>query len=99
MIRVTCSRQEDRWELRVSGHAGTAPYGKDLVCAAATALVCALAKYVSEQEPEEAPTLRLEPGDAEITAKGKQLAPAFETVCAGLELLAEAYPENVRWER
>lgn len=98
MIRVTCSRQEDRWELRVSGHAGTAPYGRDLVCAAVTALVCALAKYVSEQELEESPTLRLESGDAEITARGKDLAPAFETVCAGLKLLAKEYPENMSWE-
>ena len=96
MIRVTCSRQADRWELRVLGHAGTAPYGRDLVCAAATALVCALAKYVQEQGKN--PTLRLKSGDAQIAAEGEGLAPAFETVLAGLKLLEEAYPESVRCE-
>ena len=97
MIRVSC-RRGDRWELTLSGHAGAAPYGRDLVCAAATALVCALAGYVSEQPLEEPPTIRLQPGDAKIIAKGKDLAPAFETVLCGLKLLAEAYPESVRCE-
>ena len=93
MIRVSCTREADRWELRVSGHAGTAPYGEDLVCAAVTALVCALAKYVSEQEPSA--YIHLQPGDAQIKAEGESLAPAFQTVLAGLRLLEKDYPEGV----
>ena len=93
MIRVRCCRQAAQWELHLSGHAGTAPYGQDLVCAAVTALVCALAKYLSEHG--QSPTIRLNPGDAKITAKGEAFAPAFETVLAGLRLLSEEYPESV----
>lgn len=94
MIRAVC-RRGDPWELRLTGHSGAAAYGQDLVCAAVTALVCALASYVSGQDLKEPPVLRLEPGDARITASGAQLAPAFETVMAGLRLLAREYPENV----
>ena len=97
MIRVVC-RRENGWDLRLSGHAGTAPYGEDLVCAAVTALVCALAQYVSEQEPTA--HIHLQPGDAQIKAEGESLAPAFQTVLAGLQLLEKDYPEGVgvRWE-
>ena len=92
MIRVVC-RREGGWDLRLSGHAGTAPYGEDLVCAAVTALVCALAKYVSQQEPTA--HIHLQPGDAHIKAKGENLEPAFQTVLAGLKLLEKDYPEGV----
>ena len=98
MIRAGYRHRAECWELRLSGHAGAAPYGQDLVCAAVTALVCALASYVSAQELKEPPVLRLEPGDARIIARGAHLAPAFETVISGLRLLAREYPENVAVE-
>lgn len=99
MIRAKCRRRGDRWELDVRGHAGSAPYGQDLVCAAVTALVCALARYVSELhdrgELPKPPVLRLEPGDAQIFAEGKGLSAAFRLTWGGLRLLQEEYPENV----
>lgn len=84
MIRASCGGAH----LTVRGHAGYGEYGKDIVCAAASALVYALAGRLRE-------TGRLErfqsaPGYAEIAGTG-DCAREFALVRCGLGLLARQY--------
>ena len=88
MIRV----RFDGAQMTVSGHARYAPAGRDIVCAAVSALVYALAGRLRE-------TGRLErfqsaPGYAEIAGTG-DCAREFALVRCGLELLARQYPGRV----
>ena len=77
----------------ISGHAGFAEKGKDIVCAAVTALACTL-----EQCMENAGEGHCEwkEGETCFTASGTEnLRPCFETVVTGLQLLAEEFPDYV----
>ena len=82
----------DGAHVTVCGHAGHAPAGQDIVCAAVSALVYALAGRLRE-------TGRLErfqsaPGYAEIAGTG-DCAREFALVRCGLALLARQYPGRV----
>lgn len=107
MIRVRWQRQPLCRRLELQGHAAAAPKGQDLVCAAVSALVCALGDYVRQLEKEgalaSAPEVALAAGKARICAEAKasaaaQLEGAFETVLGGLALIARSYPRNLRLE-
>ena len=98
MIRCRWAQQGEELTLEVTGHAGFAPAGEDLVCAGVTALVYALAQTVEQWAA--APQISLQPGSALIRAKGEQetlprLLAAFQTVINGLKLLADQFPEHV----
>ena len=88
MIRASCGGAH----LTVRGHAGYGEYGKDIVCAAASALVYALAGRLRE-------TGRLErfqsaPGYVEIAGTG-DCAREFARGRGGRELRAQQYPRRV----
>ena len=92
MIRASCGGAH----LTVRGHAGYGEDGKDIVCAAASALVYALVYALAGRLRE---TGRLErfqsaPGYAEIAGTG-DCAREFALVRCGLELLARQYPDRV----
>lgn len=94
MTRARFSRHGDALALRVTGHADYAP-GHDVVCAAASALVCTLAAALEALGAR--PAVCLRPGEADVAARpGPGVAEAFFTVRCGLEALAAAYPRNVR---
>lgn len=104
MIRVSC----DGTALTLQGHAGTAPYGQDLVCAAVTGLVYALAQRLTELDAqgafEKPPEVKLESGDARIRVIPKEPYAAevladFQLIYSGLRLLQNHYPEQVTVER
>lgn len=83
--------------LKMTGHAGSAPYGEDLVCAAASMLCYALAAQV-----QGCADIRLEKGRACISARPKPedeaaVNAAFDTVTKGFELLCEKYPEYIKF--
>lgn len=87
--------------LEAAGHAGYAPLGQDIVCAAAStlmqALVCLLAgeRNASSDAWDEPDGPRLS-----VTATAPLepwVAGAFDLVKAGFALLAERYPENLRF--
>lgn len=99
MIRAFC----EGTALTLQGHAGAAPHGQDLVCAAVTGLVYALAQRMTELEGafEEVPVIRLEPGDAQISVVPKreyaaEVTAAFRLVETGLSLLQTHYPEQIQ---
>lgn len=84
MIRV----RFDGAQVTVSGHAGYAPAGRDIVCAAVSALVYALAGYLEETGQAERVDIRR--GFADI--RGTAGAAALALVRCGVEQLAQAYP-------
>ena len=93
--------------LELKGHAGSAPYGQDLVCAGVSTLVYALAQRLTELDRQGAlelpPKLRLEPGDAVISATAKkefepEVQGDFCLIFSGLKLLEKNYPEMVQVE-
>ena len=99
MIRICW----DPGALRLSarGHAGAAPPGQDLLCAAVTALCASLARYAAAAGPAE---IRLEPGDLWIRCprpgrRRRELAAVFAATAGGLEALAAAHPAYLRFEK
>ena len=92
--------------LKVTGHAGSAEKGKDIVCASASMLMYTLAQTAKILEQKgrlkEPALIRTESGDAEIafTAKAKHSAEAahcFFTVMVGYQLLCHNYPLYARF--
>lgn len=89
-------------ELRVTGHAGFAAHGQDIVCAAVSALVqtalMGLEKVAGqpfEAEVSEGNVrCRLKQGAPEANAKAQ---PILETTVLGLQDIANSYPKFVRF--
>jgi uncharacterized protein YsxB (DUF464 family) len=104
MIEVTYYREHNR--LTVTGHAHSDEYGKDLVCAAVSALALTLeanVRHMAEKDYVTAYTARLDPGDAEISCKAKGKYGAiveriYQTVCVGFEILAVSHPQYISYE-
>ena len=105
MINIDVTHdQQQGWTLLMTGHAGTAPAGQDLVCCAASMLVYALAARLRELQTEgraRGVMIRLESGDAGAIASYTDgcrcaLDEAYRTVLAGLRLLEKKHPEAVQ---
>lgn len=103
MIEVVYYREHNR--VTVKGHARSDEYGKDLVCAAASALALTLAANVGNMASRDyvtAYTTRLEPGDAEISCNPRDeyrdsVKQVFMSVCVGFEILADQYPDYISY--
>ena len=95
MIRVRVRCGPGGAELTAQGHAGYAPAGQDIVCAAVSALMQTLAYSV------DGGTVTQSQDDCNIlTVQAEQSfdnMAKFELVTDGLMLLAQQYPENVRF--
>lgn len=86
--------------MRAEGHAGYAPAGQDIVCAAVSCLMQTLAYSAAEDEHtssciyqgKEGPVVSVETGNSVL------MRDKFELVADGLTLLAEQYPENVSFK-
>jgi uncharacterized protein YsxB (DUF464 family) len=90
--------------LKLSGHAGQAKKGEDIVCASASILAYTVAQalqFMYEQgDLKKKPHLKLEEGDTIIVAKPKPEAyaetlHAFFVAQVGYHLLAHNYPQYV----
>lgn len=88
MIRVRAGERR----ITVSGHAGYAPAGQDIVCAAVSALTYALAGYL--EETGQAARSDIRRGYADIEG-AEGCGAAFALVRCGMEQLAAAYPGRV----
>ena len=85
----------------VKGHAGYAPEGSDIVCAAASMLAFALAEAVQAAGMKTPPVIESGCGRFRLEAFADEQEQArmdgmFETVRAGYRLLAARYPDYVR---
>ena len=104
MIQVTYHRSFNR--LTVTGHAGSAENGHDLVCASASMLAYTLAANVANMADHgqvRGPILRMDEGDTEISCRPRHHLKAtvtlgFDSVCVGFSLLAHDYPDFVKYE-
>lgn len=100
MIRVRLDRAAGRRHLAVRGHADFAPEGRDIVCAAVSALVETLALGLERITPGNGGA-RITPGEADFwleEAADPAADAVFRTIVAGLADLAASYPEFVRFE-
>ena len=104
MIQATYYRSYNR--LTVTGHAGSAEPGYDLVCASASMLAYTLAANVANMADNgqvRQPIIKTNEGDAEISCNPRHnlknsVMLVFDSVCVGYELLARDYPEYVKYE-
>lgn len=87
--------------LEVTGHAGWAPRGSDLVCAGVSVLTATLAAAVTELWEQgrlnTQPEIAMGKGKAKILCREEtpEALQAFQTVLSGYRLLARQYPQNV----
>ena len=103
MISVSFSTADEAVRIKAFGHANTAPFGQDIVCAAVSALVCTFAAVLREAEESEkllSLEVYLQSGEAEIFCKpkpahGKEVMAWLRYLEAGVDALAERYPEAV----
>ena len=98
MTRVCYDRQALR--LTMEGHAGAGAFGADPVCAALSMLMMTLERRMEDRAEEALPVISRGPGRFEIRCDPEDGAEAlcresFDTVAAGLALLAENRAENV----
>ena len=104
MIHAIYYRSYNR--LTVTGHAGSAEPGKDLVCASASMLAYTLAANVANMADNgqvRQPIMKMDDGDTEISCNPRHNLKAsvtlvFDSVCVGFELLAHDYPEYIKYE-
>ena len=87
MNRVTA----EQGRLTLAGHAGYAPAGRDIVCAAVSALVLALAERL--QEKNLVRELIMRPGYVRIAMRGADRE--AELVKCGLRQLERRFPQCV----
>ena len=89
----------------IKGHAGSAPHGEDLVCAAVSALTYTLAANACELRDggyTRHINTKVDAGDSEIsvvpTSRYASVAElVISAVCVGFEVLAEQYPDYVKF--
>lgn len=94
MTRFAYIRRDGRCVLRADGHADFCP-GRDIVCAGASALVCALAGALDALGAQGVQRT-LCAGHAAIAADDRaDVRAAFTVAVTGLRQLAEAYPGHV----
>ena len=104
MIEIMYHRGYHR--ITVRGHAGSAEEGKDLVCAAVSALVLTAVANVRRMEEKGctySTAVTVDKGDAEIQVNPKayfrlSIMQILDAICAGFEVLSREYPEYVRYE-
>jgi len=92
----------EKLELKISGHAGQAEKGQDIVCSAVSILFYTLAQAVADSEDmlTEAPVTNMEDGNGYVSCKPKEeykatMQRTYWTILTGFELLTQAYKEYV----
>lgn len=83
--------------IEISGHAGYAEPGKDIVCAGVTALTQTLIQSIDDLTDDEI-EYRISPGKVEVeyrnlSEKSKTLVDSF---FIGVSMIADEFPEYVR---
>lgn len=98
MVRARYTVADTTHTLVVTGHANYAEYGKDIVCAGASAIVQALIGWIEENHYK-AGYISIDPknGEVIISCEGNEkIAAVFNMASIGLEQLADSYPDYVQ---
>jgi uncharacterized protein YsxB (DUF464 family) len=103
MIEITFKPKT--MELKIQGHAGHGKKGKDIVCSAISTLFYTLGEnlWQSSQMLCEEPLIKDEEGDGYLVCHPKEeyegnIALVYRTILIGMEMIAEQYPKNVKFE-
>lgn len=98
MTRVWFDEGRESLRLYVTGHACYDNSGKDIVCAAASALGFALLGFLESRDGGFTDVdYSVECGKLEITAPNTaEIAVAYEVAVTGLMQLSRKYPENIQ---
>lgn len=102
MIKVTVSYIDDHFaSLEAKGHAESAPYGEDLVCAAISAII--LGGYNALEGGNDEYEAEAKQGYSKLLSKTRGISEHDETVIktivTQIESVASSYPKNVTLER
>ncbi len=92
MTVVRISAEHNLYSLTAKGHAEYSTGGEDIVCAGISTILYALAGYIANSRMES--SIRMEPGDVEITCSGNAQQ-VFLMAYIGLAQLAEKFPKNI----
>ena len=107
MLHVKIKYRKDTREasLLLSGHAGQAEAGRDIVCASASILAYTAAQIVAAMESHgdltSPPTVKLDSGNAEISCVSRnddtyaELLYMLFVIGMGYKLLAKNYPQYI----
>lgn len=93
MTQVAYAIHDDEVTIEITGHAGFAEKGQDIVCSAISILIQTLAAHLDNVADRYECTMN--EGYAYIYATGYEAKIAAETIMAGFYLLAENYPDYV----
>lgn len=106
MVEVVYHRDYHR--VTVDGHAGSGEAGHDLVCASASILAYTLAGNVMNlstggHKVIREPKIQMEEGHAVISCSPvnrykSTVTLMFDSVCVGFDILAQKYPEFLKYE-
>ena len=103
MIEVVYYRESNRVTIR--GHARSAVYGQDLICAAVSTLALTLRsniQYLTESGFVVKSMTRLEEGFADLSCLPKpnfrnSVKQVFMSVCVGFQILGTEYPDYISY--
>lgn len=105
-VSMKIIRDKGAIELRVHGHAGFDELGKDPVCAGASTLAVTAAQCATTMHErgrlQKKPVVNVQGGNVRVVIKPKEerfqeALLIMGTLAVGFQLLAEAYPENVKY--
>lgn len=77
----------------MKGHANTADYGNDLVCAAVSAIVTGGFNAFNDDDVSE---IALDEGYAKVVVKSENGYSILKTIIVQLKTIEEAYPNNIK---
>jgi len=94
MIRIHYDFDRNHHDLYITGHAGYAPRGQDIVCAAVSGIACALMAYASDLKALEKKLCR--PGELKLRcSRSDETDVAFDMAMEGYQCIARTYPQYV----
>lgn len=101
MISAKYTIDGDKHTLVVLGHANYAEYGKDIVCAGASALVQALIGWIDDSDCNvECISRDSINNEFIISCRGNEaVEAAFTMAFIGLEQIADSYPNHLQIEK
>lgn len=93
MTTIFASKSSNEFDLKISGHAGYAAIGSDIVCSAISTLLQTLVLYLGDEG--ETFSSDIKEGAALVHGKGEKSMIAFDVVMEGFTAIANTYPEFV----
>lgn len=95
MIRITRQDCSSVRSIGMTGHAGYAEEGKDIVCAAASILLFTLIEHLEQLGVSYSSHAEKGSAGVAVTDPDRRTGEVFDVIETGYKLLAQRYPEHV----